>query len=78
MIDSDVHVYRVPLPDACHEAVVPDADDDGYTIYISDQLSDQRAEQSYLHALKHIHGNDFELHDVQTVEYNAHRERKPL
>lgn len=70
---NDVHVYRVPLPDRCNEAVIPDAEDDGYTVYISDRLSDQRAEQSYEHALKHISGSDFELHDVQHIEYEAHR-----
>lgn len=73
---NDVHVYRVSLPDRCHEAVIPDADDDGYTVYISDRLSDQGAEQSYLHALKHISGTDFELHDVQSIEYNAHFDKE--
>ena len=70
---NDVHVYRVPLPDRCKEAVIPDAEDDGYTVYISDQLSDQKAEQSYKHALRHITGSDFDLHEsVQDIEYNAH------
>lgn len=74
MSNFDIHIYRVPLPNGCDEAVTPDIEDDGYTVYINDRLSDQRAEQSYLHALKHIRGNDFELHDVQRIEYEAHGE----
>lgn len=70
---DDVHVYRVPLPDRCHEAVIPDADDDGYTVYISDQLSDQGAKQSFKHALRHISDSDFDLHEsIQDIEYKAH------
>ena len=70
---NEVYVYRVPLPNKCNEAVIPDAEDDGYTVYISDQLSDQKAEQSYKHALRHITGSDFYLHEsVQDIEYNAH------
>ena len=76
MMTDDVYMYRVPLPDRCNEAVIPDAEDDGYTVYISNRLSDQRAEQSYEHALKHIRNNDFELHDIQAVEYTAHKKEK--
>lgn len=70
---NDVHVYRVPLPPSCREAIAPDADDDGYTIYINKDLPDKKAVESYYHALRHIVGKDFELHDVQSVEYTAHK-----
>lgn len=74
---EDVYMYRVPLPDRCYEVVIPDADDDGYTVYISDRLSDQRAEQSYKHALRHITGLDFDLHEsIQDIEYNAHFDKE--
>jgi hypothetical protein len=69
----DVYVYRIELPGNIHEMVVPDSEDDGWTVYIDKNLSDQKYRESYDHAMKHILGKHFEMHDVQDIEYEAHR-----
>lgn len=68
----DVYVYRIELPGNIHEMVVPDSEDDGWTVYIDKNLSDQKYRESFDHAMEHILGRHFELHDVQDIEYKAH------
>lgn len=76
ILPDDIHIYPINLHKvsgrACNEAVVPDAEDDGWTVYIDKNLSDQKYHESFDHALEHILGNHFELHDVQDIEYEAH------
>lgn len=69
----DVYVYRIELPGNIHEMVVPNSDDDGFTIYIDSRLSDNQAEAAYQHALGHITNNDFSKMSVQKIEHEAHQ-----
>lgn len=69
----DVYVYRIELPGNIHEMVVPNSDDDGFTIYIDSRLSDNQAEAAYQHALGHITNNDFSKMSVQEIEHTAHQ-----
>lgn len=69
----DVYVYRIELPGNIHEMVVPNSDDDGFTIYIDSRLSDNQAEAAYQHALGHITNNDFSKMSVQEIEHEAHQ-----
>ena len=67
-----VYVYRVSLPDTVHEMVVPNSDDDGYSVYIAEDLDDDHARSAYQHAMKHITGQHFELAEASRAEYMAH------
>ncbi len=71
MYDSDVGL--IELQNGIHEMVVPNSDDDGFTIYIDSRLSDNQAEAAYQHALGHITNNDFSKMSVQKIEHEAHQ-----
>lgn len=58
---TTTYVYRVPLPGTVREMVVPNSEDDGFSVYIDDGLDDDQARSAYQHAMKHIDGNHFEL-----------------
>lgn len=47
-------------------------DDDSYTIFLNARLSQESRIKSYMHALRHIEGNDFDKANVQDIELNAH------
>ena len=69
----DYYVYRIELPSGIHEMVVPDSDDDGFTIYIDSRLPDDKAQAALQHALGHINNDDFSKMYVQKIEIAAHR-----
>ncbi|NWO21330.1 hypothetical protein HW273_05395 [Oribacterium sp. oral taxon 102] len=76
MIDENyVTVYRVPIP--VNEMVTPNAEDDGYTVYINSDLDDEHAREAYRHALRHIENNDFQRDSVQEIETTAHSKDCP-
>ena len=55
------------------DEAVTENEDGSYTIFINDNLSKDFKEKSYLHALQHIYGNDFENgKNVQQIESIAH------
>lgn len=70
---DNIFVYVVPLPDEIYEAVAPCAD--GYTVWLSDRLSNEQRMKEYRHAIRHIEQGDFERFDVQEIETQAHRKR---
>ncbi len=53
------------------EAIVKN-EDDSYTIFINAWLNYEQQMNSYLHAMKHIAGEDFQKNDIQHIEYLAH------
>lgn len=65
------YVYRVPMPDAVHEAVTPGYDDT-YTVYINEKLDQDAARAAYEHARRHIDRDDFDQVDVQSIESGNH------
>lgn len=69
---ANVYVYRVSLPGTVHEMVVPNSEDDGFSVYIADDLDDDHARSAYQHAMKHIAGGHFELAEASRAEYMAH------
>lgn len=68
---DDVFVYFVKMPAGMHEAVVPCLD--GYTVYIDSSLSGAEQLKAYVHAIRHIESSDWEKHDVNQIEADAHR-----
>lgn len=62
MIDYQVQLVKFP-PGKASEAVTLN-DDGSYTIFINKALSWENQQKKFLHALKHILGNDFEKKKV--------------
>lgn len=68
---NDIFVYCIKMPRGVPEMVVPCAD--GYTVYISDQLTTEAQRDKYAHALRHIQNGDHDNGgDVQQIEGEAH------
>lgn len=65
----DYQVIYIDMP--TKEAVVKN-EDDSYTIFINARLNYEQQMKSYLHAMKHIAGEDFQKENVQYIEYFAH------
>lgn len=70
MIDYQVRLIQFP-PGSIKEAVTEN-EDGSYTIFIEQALSHEEQQKKFLHALKHITGNDFSKEDVQIIETAAH------
>ncbi len=64
--------YQVILMDMTVNEVVTENEDGSYTIFINSRLNYEKQMKSYLHAMKHITGDDFQKDDVQSIEYLAH------
>lgn len=71
---DNIFIYYVKLPDGVDEVVMPCLD--GYTVYIDPALSHEQRMKAYNHALSHIDNHDFEKHDVQEIESEAHKRIK--
>lgn len=69
---DDYYVYIASLPPGINEMVEPCAN--GYTIYISDNLSPAGRARAYQHALRHIKNGDFEKKcSADMIEIWAHK-----
>lgn len=71
MDDDNIFVYTVKLPPSINEMVCPCAD--GYTVYISEDLSLDEQRAAYMHALGHIEDDDWNKDDVDEIESEAHK-----
>lgn len=72
-LTDDIYVYPANLPIGVKEIVAPCLD--GYTVYVNDRYTFETRVGSYLHAVGHIEGNDWEKSDVQSIEAEAHERR---
>lgn len=64
--------YQVILMDMTVNEVVTENEDESYTIFHNSRLNYEKQMKAYLHAMKHITGDDFQKDDVQSIEYLAH------
>ncbi len=64
--------YQVVFMDMSANEAVTENEDGSYTIFINARLSYEKQMQSYLHAMRHIAGDDFQKDNVQKIEYLAH------
>ena len=69
MIDYQVRLINFP-PGNVREAVTEN-EDGSYTIFIEENLSQSERQREFLHAMKHIAGDDFSNNDIQLIEYDA-------
>ena len=70
MIDYQVRLINFP-PGKVREAVTEN-EDGSYTIFIEENLSQSERQREFLHAMRHIAGDDFSNNDIQSIEYDAH------
>ena len=59
-----------------HEQITQNHDG-SYTVFLNARDSTEMNRMSFVHALCHIHNNDFEKYDVQEIEYEAHKKTTP-
>lgn len=71
MTTQDVNVVFRDFPNFGKEMVVLN-EDGSYTVFINTRLNYEQQMKSYLHAMRHIVGDDFQKEDVQNIEYLAH------
>ena len=69
---TNATIYRIPLASPTGEAVLPNAEDDGYSIYLAEDLTEDEAKEKAAHAIEHIKKNDHSKADVQQIEAEAH------
>ncbi len=68
----DYQVQLINFPDSkTRETVTPNIDG-SYTIFIETSLSKKGQQEAFIHAMKHILGNDFEKIDINKIETDAH------
>lgn len=70
LIDYQVRLINFP-PGKVREAVTEN-EDGSYTIFIEENLSQSERQREFLHAMRHIAGDDFEKSNVQKIERIAH------
>ena len=66
-----INVIYLNMEYGIHEQITQNQDG-SYTIFLNARDSDAMNKLSYYHALSHIVNHDFEKHDVQLIEYDAH------
>lgn len=49
--------------------------DGSITVFLNSRDSHERQMEAYKHEMKHIKRRDFEKHDVQTIELEAHKKK---
>lgn len=69
---NEIYVYLIDLPTKVREMVSPSPDGD-YTIYINSRLGYHERVKAYHHAMWHIENCDFEKHDIEKIEHEAHK-----
>lgn len=67
----DYQVFLTHLPGKVNEAVTPN-EDGSYTVFIEETLSPTHQKKAFIHALRHIHGEDFYKDTVDEIEKQAH------
>ena len=70
-----INVKLVHLGRGVNEVVVAN-EDGGHTVFIEEQLSEAARHEAFVHAMKHIEGDDFGKHgNVGEIEQRAHNEK---
>lgn len=72
MKDKVINTFLIDFKGLKGNEMVCANEDDSYTILINARLSQEGRLRAYLHAMKHIFGNDFEKDNVQSIEATAH------
>ena len=68
----DYQIQLVQFPDTKTKETVVENEDGSYTIFIESSLDSLKQREAFIHALKHILGDDFSKYDVNRIETSAH------
>lgn len=68
----DYTVQLVTFPSGKVKETVTLNEDGSYTIFIDVNLNAERQKESFLHAMKHIIGDDFDKRNVNVIEATTH------
>ncbi len=72
MIDVDYNIQLIGFPTTkVHEAVTPN-EDGSITVFIDKNMTFEAQKERFLHAIKHLKGNDFDKDNIQEIETDAH------
>jgi hypothetical protein len=70
----DIQIRILDFPTTKVTETVTQNADGSYTIFLNSRMTQERQLESYLHAMRHITNNDFERHNVEQIEVEAHQE----
>lgn len=70
----DIQIRILDFPTTKVTETVTQNADGSYTIFLNSRMTQERQLESYLHAMRHITNNDFEKHNVEQIEVEAHQE----
>lgn len=70
-IEHQIQLIQFPNKKVCE--IVVENDDGSFTIFIDSSITKERQIKAYMHALKHIHNNDFEKYYAQQIESESHK-----
>lgn len=68
----EYQIKLINFPKGKTKEAVTQNEDGTYTIFIDASLSHENQQKRFLHAMKHICGNDFCRADVEGIELEAH------
>ena len=72
ILTNDIIVKLIDFPTSTKEAITQN-DDGTYTIFLNAKLTYEMRLKSYIHALAHIMGNDFEKENADEIETYTHQ-----
>lgn len=68
---ENVNVQFIDMDTKIPEHLIRNTDD-SYTILLNSKLSREEHLKSYIHAMKHIMGDDFSKENADKIEFDAH------
>ena len=71
MIDYHIELIKFPS-NRTHEAVTIN-EDGSATIFLNTSDTHEMQKERFLHAMKHLHGEDFSKKSVKIIESDAHK-----
>lgn len=69
----DYQVRLINFPSGKTKEAVTENEDGSFTIFIDESLSKTEQQKLFLHAIRHIVGDDFAKFDANDIECSAHR-----
>ena len=68
----DYQIQLIQFPNKKVKESVTENEDGSYTIFIDENLSLNERQNVFLHAMKHILGDDFTKYNIDKIEFDAH------
>lgn len=72
ILTIDYQIKLIQFPNKKIKESVTENEDGSYTIFIDSSLSRDAQRDAFIHAMKHILGDDFSKDNVDEIEKSAH------